>query len=83
MRSAGATTIEDCWALIEAVERTGKTYMMAENYCYTRPNMMVRHLVDTGIFGRRTYAEGAYIHDTRNLLFTPEGELTWRGADRA
>jgi predicted dehydrogenase len=74
-----ATTIDECWALIEAVERSGKTFMMAENYCYTRPNMMVRHLVDEGLFGRRTYAEGAYIHDTRNLLFTSEGELTWRG----
>jgi predicted dehydrogenase len=74
-----ATTLEDCWALIEAVERSGKTFMMAENYCYTRPTMLVRHMVERGVFGRRTYAEGAYIHDTRNLLFTPDGELTWRG----
>jgi predicted dehydrogenase len=74
-----ATTLDDCWALVEAVERSGKTYMMAENYCYTRPNMMVRHMVEEGVFGQRTYAEGAYIHDTRNLLFTPGGELTWRG----
>lgn len=74
-----ATTVDKCWQMVEAVERSGKTYMMAENYCYTRPNMLVRHLVEEGVFGRRTYAEGAYIHDTRNLLFTPEGELTWRG----
>jgi predicted dehydrogenase len=74
-----ATTIDECWALIEAVERSGKTYMMAENYCYRRPNMMVHHMVEQGVFGRRTYAEGAYIHDTRNLLFTADGKLTWRG----
>jgi predicted dehydrogenase len=74
-----ATTVEECWALIEAVEKSGRTYMMAENYCYTRPNMLVRHLVERGLFGRRTYAEGGYIHDTRMLLFTPSGELTWRG----
>ena len=74
-----ATTVEECWALIEAVEKSGRTYMMAENYCYTRPNMLVRHMVERGLFGRRTYAEGGYIHDTRNLLFTPSGELTWRG----
>lgn len=74
-----ATTVEDCWRLIEAVERSGKTFTMAENYCYSRPNMMVRHMVEQGVFGRRTYAEAAYIHDTRNLLFTPDGELTWRG----
>lgn len=88
-----ATTVEECWALVEAVSKSavaahGKatpstarplTYMMAENYCYSRPNMLVRHLVESGVFGRRTYAEGAYIHDTRNLLFTAAGELTWRG----
>ncbi|MDQ3699736.1 MAG: Gfo/Idh/MocA family oxidoreductase, partial [Chloroflexota bacterium] len=74
-----ATTIDECWALIEAVERAGTTYMMAENYCYTRANMMVRHMVQQGVFGDRTYAEGAYLHDTRPLLFTAQGELTWRG----
>lgn len=37
--------------------------MMAENYCYNRPNMMVRHMVERGVFGERTYAEGAYIHE--------------------
>jgi predicted dehydrogenase len=41
--------------------------------------MMARHMVERGIFGRRTYAEGAYIHDTRSLLFTSDGTLTWRG----
>lgn len=74
-----ATTVEECWALIEAVERSGRTFMMAENACYTRANMMVRHMVEAGLFGRRTYAEGGYIHDTRNLLFSPDGSLTWRG----
>ncbi|HEX6971659.1 MAG TPA: Gfo/Idh/MocA family oxidoreductase [Limnochordia bacterium] len=74
-----ATTLDECWALVEAVERTGVTYMMAENYCYMRPNMMVLHMVRRGLFGEITHAEGAYIHDTRDLAFTPEGELTWRG----
>ena len=79
---AGAT-LDELWALVEAAEqareRSGVQYMMAENYCYTRPNMMVRHLVDQGLFGDLTYAEGAYIHDTRMLLFDKDGELTWRG----
>ncbi|HEX2035886.1 MAG TPA: Gfo/Idh/MocA family oxidoreductase [Chloroflexota bacterium] len=74
-----ATTLEECWALVEAVEASGKIYMLAENYCYTRPNMMVRHMVERGVFGQCTYAEGAYIHDTRDLLFTAQGALTWRG----
>jgi hypothetical protein len=43
--------------------------MMAENYFYTRPNLMVQHMVEQGVFGETVYAERAYIHDCRHLLF--------------
>jgi len=72
-------TIEDSWKLIEAVEETGLTYMMAENYCYMRPNMMVNHMSQHGLFGELTYAECGYTHDIRNLLHYEDGSLTWRG----
>jgi predicted dehydrogenase len=78
-----AQTLDECWALVEAVERTGLTYMMAENYCYTRPNLMVRHMVEEGAFGEPTYAEGAYIHDCRGLMFDPDGRTNWRGEAHA
>ncbi|NLE44967.1 MAG: Gfo/Idh/MocA family oxidoreductase [Chloroflexi bacterium] len=74
-----ATTVDECWQLIEMVEKTGKTYMLAENYCYMRPNMMVRNMADQGVFGATVYAEGAYIHDCRELLFDDRDQLTWRG----
>jgi len=73
------TTLDECWQLVEAVERTGLVYMLAENYCYMRPNMMVRNMAQQGVFGQITYAEGAYVHDCRHLLYTDDGELTWRG----
>ena len=75
----GSHTLEDSWELIEAVESSGLTYMMAENYCYTRENMMVQHMADAGAFGEITYAECGYIHDCRNLLHNKDGGLTWRG----
>lgn len=74
-----ATTLDECWALVEAAERSSAVYMMAENYCYMRPNMMVRHMVERGVFGEVYYAEGAYIHDCRPLMFDAAGRLTWRG----
>ena len=77
-----ATTVDECWKLVETVEKTGMTYMLAENYCYTRPNMMVRNMASRGVFGEMTYAEGAYIHDCRELLFDDTGELTWRAGLR-
>jgi predicted dehydrogenase len=72
-------TIEEGWDLISAVERTGLTYMMAENYCYIAAVMQVQNMVDQGVFGELTYASGSYIHDCRNLFFNAQGGLTWRG----
>ena len=65
--------------LIKAVERTGRLYMMAENYCYRREHMMVQRMIDAGVFGELTYAEGMYLHDCRGLKFEADGALTWRG----
>ena len=77
-----AHTIDDCWKLVEAVEKTGLTYMFAENYCYMRHNMMVLNMVQKGLFGELTYAEGAYIHDCREIFFNSDGTPTWRGLIR-
>ena len=74
-----ATSIEDAWDLVEAVETTGLTYMMAENYCYRRETMMILNMAEHGVFGETTFAEGAYIHDCRHLLFHEDGSRTWRG----
>jgi len=74
-----STSIEDSWELIETVEQTGLTYMMSENYCFMRPNMMVSHMAGQRLFGEITYAECGYIHDCRELLHSPDGSLTWRG----
>jgi len=76
---AAATTLDDCWALVETTEKTGRLYMMAENCCYMRPQMMILHMVQQGLFGDFTYAECGYVHDCRNLKFNADGSLTWRG----
>ncbi|MCX8038885.1 MAG: Gfo/Idh/MocA family oxidoreductase, partial [Candidatus Sumerlaeia bacterium] len=76
---AAATTLEDCWALVETKEKTGRTYMMAENSCYMRPSMQILTMVQRGIFGECTYAECGYVHDCRNIKFNADGTLTWRG----
>jgi predicted dehydrogenase len=74
-----SSTMDDCWALVEAVEASDRVYLLAENYTYMRPNMLVRHLVERGLFGEVYYAEGAYVHDCRPLMFDARGEITWRG----
>jgi predicted dehydrogenase len=76
---AAATTMEDCWALVDTMEKTGRTYMMAENSAYMRPNMLILNMAQKGVFGEFTYAECGYVHDCRNIKFDPDGTLAWRG----
>lgn len=72
-------THKEALALIRAVRRTGLTYMMAENYTYMRPHMMVLNMVRKGVFGDLTYAEGMYLHECWSYLFNPKGGLKWSG----
>mgnify|MGYP005837068693 CR=1 FL=1 len=73
-----AVSLEECWRLLDAVKASGKAYMMAENYCYTPENILVRHLVRDGVFGEVFFAEGEYIHEVRALHHNPDGTPTWR-----
>ncbi|MBN1443325.1 MAG: Gfo/Idh/MocA family oxidoreductase [Planctomycetes bacterium] len=76
---AAATTLDECWGLVRAVEETGKTYMLGENVCYYRECSALEEMVRRGVFGELTYAECGYIHDCRSLWFRADGSLTWRG----
>ncbi|MCY7350351.1 MAG: Gfo/Idh/MocA family oxidoreductase [Cytophagaceae bacterium] len=64
-----ALTVKDCWALVDAVEKTGVPLMMMENVCYRRDVMAVLNMARQGLFGRVTYAECGYQHDLREVLF--------------
>jgi len=66
--------IDGCRRLTEACARSGKVYMMAENYTYMRPNVIVRSLMEAGLFGTPYYAEGEYIHELKAL----NEHTTWR-----
>lgn len=76
------TTHREALALIEAVKKTGRIFMMAENYCYSHPAMMIRNMIEKGLFGDLTYAEGMYLHDCRSIAFESDGALTWRGRNK-
>jgi hypothetical protein len=74
-----AYTLDECAALVAAVDRSGLTYMLAENYCFRRDCLMVEEMVRRGVFGDLVAAEGHYLHDCRDLYFDAQGGLTWRG----
>ncbi|NLE14199.1 MAG: Gfo/Idh/MocA family oxidoreductase [Clostridiales bacterium] len=58
-----ATTLEDIGRIRDAIKRSGKTYMMLENYCYIRPLLIIENLVRQGKFGEIYYAESDYLKD--------------------
>ena len=73
-----ATTLEECWDLVNTSETTRKHCVILENCCYGSSEMMVLQMVRDGAFGEISHAEGAYLHDLRSILTAGEGEGLWR-----
>ena len=74
-----AVTLEECWQLVDASERTRRHCVILENCCYGWSELLVLNLVRAGLLGELTHAECAYIHDLRQVeLFKTEGEGLWR-----
>lgn len=57
-----ATTIEECWQLVNTCEKTRKHCMMLENCCYDFFEMSALGMAKAGLFGEVYHVEGAYIH---------------------
>lgn len=58
-----ATSLEECWQLVQTSERTKKHCMMLENCCYDFFEMLTLNMARQGFFGDIIHCEGAYIHD--------------------
>ena len=55
-----ATTIEECWGIVDAARESGKNYMMMETAIYTREFLFARELRDTGQLGRIQFMRGSH-----------------------
>ena len=81
-----ATTIDECWDLVDTSEETGMSCMMLENVCYRRDVMAVLNMVRQGLFGEMVHGHCGYQHDLRGVKFNPgaefgkgaNGEARWR-----
>jgi hypothetical protein len=73
-----ATTIEDCWKLVNTSEQTRRHCIMLENCCYGYNETLILRMAHEGLFGDLLYGEGAYLHDLREELFSTKGEGLWR-----
>ncbi len=64
-----ATTLDECWQLVNTSEKTRKHCMMLENCCYDFFELATLNMAQQGVFGEVVHTEGAYIHDLRSLNF--------------
>lgn len=79
-----ATTLDECWQLVETSERTKKHCMMLENCCYDFFELLTLNMARQGYFGELIHAEGAYIHDLLGLNFKKDGYYQmWRLEENA
>lgn len=77
-----AITFEECQKIADAVKKSGKKYMLEENYCYYRPITIVKNMIDNGLLGDVYYAECDYLMDfTLRPGFPkdPVWQENWRG----
>ena len=69
----GAYSVSDCFELVKVQKETGTPFMLLENCCYGRYEMLVMNMVSQGLFGEIVNCEGGYRHDLRTeVLFGRE-----------
>ncbi len=83
---SAATTLQECWDLVNTYEETGVPVMIMENVCYRRDVMAVLNMVREGLFGELDHARCGYRHNLQEVKFNPgvsfgpgaKGEARWR-----
>ena len=73
-----ATTVADCWRLVDTAETTQRHCIMLENCCYDEFELCTLNMAKKGLFGEIIHAEGSYLHDLRERIATNEdGGRKW------
>ena len=73
-------TLAEAVELVEAVEASGRIYMLAENYPFFAQNLEMKRLFETGAYGKFVYGECEYIHpiSAREMAKLTDGPDHWR-----
>lgn len=73
-----ATTIDDCWRLVDTAERTRRHCIMLENCCYDEFELTLLNMVRKELLGEIIHAEGSYLHDLRERISSnDDGGRKW------
>lgn len=71
-----ATSLAECWALVNTAEKTQRHCMMLENCVYDFFEMTVLNMAQQGLFGEVLHGAGGYIHNLDE--FWTEYQGNWR-----
>ena len=71
-----ATSIKECWDLVNTSERTRRHCMMLENCCYDFFEITCLNMAQQGVFGEIVHAEGSYSHNLEPFWNNYQGD--WR-----
>lgn len=66
---SAATSMEECWDLVNTHEETGTHMMILENVNYRRDVMAVLNMVRQNVFGEMIHYRCGYQHDLRAVKF--------------
>ena len=64
----GAYDLEACWELVRVYEETKTPFMMMENCCFDRFELLSTSLARAGKLGEVVHCHGAYSHDLRSEI---------------
>lgn len=71
----GAFSLEEWLKIRDAVERTGKQYMLAENLCFMDFIRYWRKWIETGTYGEISIAEAEYLHYLPETMTDASGQF--------
>lgn len=74
-----AVSMEQVNQLLAAARESRAQYMIAENYCYIRENLIIGEMARQGVFGQMYFGEAEYLHEMKSWHVHPEtGVRSWR-----
>lgn len=78
--TTACVTMKECVELVEASEKSGAVYMLAENCAYMYQILELKKLYEGGTLGKAVYTESEYIHPMspeEYAMYTPNNKH-WR-----
>lgn len=61
----GAYSVNDCFDLVRTYEETKTPFMMLENCCFDKKELLVTSMARNGLYGEIVHCSGSYSHDLR------------------